>query len=49
MCITGHVHESAGIDRIGGTTVVNAGAFRDGGYIVVSLRPGGLGAELKRL
>lgn len=49
VCITGHIHESAGIDHIGRTAVVNAGALRDGGYIVVSLGTGGLTAELKRL
>jgi len=49
VCITGHIHESAGIDHIGRTTVVNAGAFHAGGYIAVTLGPGGLGAELKRL
>lgn len=49
VCITGHVHESAGIDHIGRTTVVNAGAFRDGGYIVVSLGLDGLHAQLQHL
>ncbi len=48
-CITGHIHESAGIDRIGRTTVVNAGALRDGGYIVVSLDAAGLTVGLQRL
>jgi Icc-related predicted phosphoesterase len=49
VCVTGHIHESAGVDRIGRTTVVNAGAFRDGGYIVVTDRPDGLAAELRYL
>jgi Icc-related predicted phosphoesterase len=49
VCVTGHIHESAGIDHIGHTTVVNAGAFRDGGYIVVTAGPDGLAAELKYL
>lgn len=35
VCITGHIHESAGVDRIGPTTVLNAGPFKGGGYIVV--------------
>ena len=48
-CITGHIHESAGIDRIGATVVVNAGAFRDGGYIVVTETADRLDAELRRL
>lgn len=49
VCITGHIHESAGIDRIGRTTVVNAGPVHTGGYIVVSLGSRGLEAELRRL
>jgi len=49
VCVTGHIHESAGVDRIGRTTVLNAGALRDGGYIVVTDSGGGLTAELKHL
>ena len=49
VCITGHIHESPGVDRIGRTTVVNAGLLREGGYIVVTLGANGLSAELKRL
>ena len=36
VCISGHIHESAGVDRIGTTTIVNAGPFKSGGYVVVS-------------
>lgn len=35
VCITGHIHESAGVDRIGPTVILNAGPFKGGGYIVV--------------
>jgi Icc-related predicted phosphoesterase len=35
VCISGHIHESAGVDTIGRTTILNAGPFKDGGYIVV--------------
>jgi Icc-related predicted phosphoesterase len=49
VCITGHIHESAGVDRIRRTVVINAGALRDGGYIVVDTTPAGLRAELCRL
>jgi len=49
VCITGHIHESAGVDRIGRTTVVNAGALRDGGYVVVDSGPGGLEVCLRRV
>ena len=49
VCITGHIHESAGVDRIGRTTVVNAGALGAGGYIVVEAACDGLQAELRRV
>jgi Icc-related predicted phosphoesterase len=49
VCISGHIHESAGVDRIGRTTVVNAGALRDGGYVVVEAGAGGVSAELRRV
>lgn len=32
LCFTGHIHEAAGIDTIGRTTVVNPGPFSRGGY-----------------
>lgn len=35
VAVVGHVHEGRGIDRIGATTVVNPGAFRDGGYAIL--------------
>ncbi len=34
VCITGHIHESPGVDWIGRTKVLNAGPFSAGGYIV---------------
>src|SRR2546430_10031587 len=34
VCISGHIHESAGVDKIGPTTILNAGPFKGGGYIV---------------
>ena len=49
VCITGHIHESAGVDHVGRTEVLNAGALRDGGYIVVTTSAGGLTAELHHL
>src|SRR5262249_26692780 len=48
-CLTGQIHESAGVDHIGRTTIVNAGAFRDGGYIVVNAGSGSLDVELTAL
>lgn len=40
--ITGHIHESAGIDTIGNTTVINPGALTDGcyGWLTVSKSKG---------
>ena len=49
VCISGHIHESAGVDTIGPTTIVNAGPFKDGGYIVVRAADGRLDARLEFL
>ena len=35
VAVVGHIHEGRGIDRVGDTVVVNPGAFREGGYVVV--------------
>jgi Icc-related predicted phosphoesterase len=47
VCITGHIHESAGVDHIGRTPILNAGPFAAGGYIVVRYDKGKADAELK--
>ena len=49
ICISGHIHESPGVDRIGRTTILNAGPFKDGGYIVVEGGSDGLAARLEHL
>ena len=51
VCISGHIHESAGADRIGPTQIFNAGPFKGGGYIVVrnTERDGRLDARLEFL
>jgi Icc-related predicted phosphoesterase len=49
ICISGHIHESAGVDTIGPTTILNAGPFKDGGYIVVRAADGKLDARLEFL
>ncbi|MBE3604699.1 metallophosphoesterase family protein [bacterium] len=49
VCLSGHIHESAAIDAIGSTTIVNAGPFKDGGYIVVRSEGGRLAASLEFL
>ena len=48
-CLSGHIHESAAVDTIGPTTIVNAGPFKDGGYIVVESAGGNLAARLEFL
>lgn len=47
VCITGHIHESPGVDVIGRTKILNAGPFSAGGYIVIYSRDGTIDAELK--
>ncbi len=49
VCLSGHIHESAAIDTIAATTIVNAGPFKGGGYIVVSAEPARLSARLEFL
>ncbi len=49
VCISGHVHESAGADAIGATQVFNAGPFKGGGYVVVRSDSGRLDARLEFL
>ena len=47
VCISGHIHESSGKDKVGDTIVLNAGMFRDGWYIEVVIDKGVLSAMLK--
>lgn len=49
VCISGHIHESAGVDAIGPTRVFNAGPFKGGGYIVVRTAGPALEAQLEFL
>jgi uncharacterized protein len=49
VCISGHIHESAAVDQIGLTTVLNAGPFKGGGYIVVRSDGARLHAQLEFL
>ena len=37
LCLSGHIHEAAGIFRIGQTTVVNPGSWREGHYATAEL------------
>jgi hypothetical protein len=47
LCLTGHIHESRSVDRIGATMVVNPGDLASGGYALVTFANGVLAAELK--
>jgi Icc-related predicted phosphoesterase len=49
VAIVGHIHEGRGTDRVGGTLVLNAGALRDGGYVVVEDDGTQVTAEQRRL
>lgn len=37
IAVSGHVHEAIGVDKIGETTVLNPGPFRDGSYAYILL------------
>jgi Icc-related predicted phosphoesterase len=49
VCITGHIHESRAVDRIGKTQIINSGLFGAGGYAFIRLVEGELEAELRQL
>ena len=49
VCISGHIHESRGKDKIGDTMVLNAGMFRDGWYIEIDIDKGDVSATLKAI
>jgi len=49
LCISGHIHESAATDVIGPTTIINAGPFKGGGYIVVHADDSRVEAQLEFL
>lgn len=38
LVVTGHIHESAGIDKIGDTTVINPGSLAEGKYAWVEAK-----------
>lgn len=37
LCLSGHIHEAAGIFKIGQTTVVNPGSYREGHYALAEI------------
>lgn len=49
VCITGHIHESGGVDRIGETVVVNPGMLAQGGYVRLEIKDGKPVAKLMKV
>lgn len=49
LAVVGHIHEGRGVDRLGRTVVLNAGALRDGGYVVIEDDGRALTAGLRNL
>ena len=37
LCLSGHIHEAAGIFKIGQTTVINPGSYREGHYATAQI------------
>ena len=46
LCLTGHIHESAGIDNLGSTTIVNPGPAMHGNYAIVEVANDEVEAQL---
>lgn len=46
VCLTGHIHEAVGTDKIGDTIIVNPGMLKDGGYVEVVEKDGKLEVNL---
>jgi len=49
VCLTGHIHESSGIDTIGGTTVVNPGPAQKGFYAEIDIHDGTATVKLRSI
>ncbi len=47
LCLTGHIHEAVGKDRIGDTLILNPGMLKDGGYVELIVEEARLEATLK--
>ncbi len=47
--VTGHIHESAGSSKIGGTTVINPGPLADGNYVWLTVARSGDRWEVKQV
>ena len=49
VCLTGHIHEAKGEDRIGRTVIVNPGMLKKRGYVEIFKERGSLGVILKQM
>lgn len=49
VCLCGHIHESAAVDRLGRTVLVNTGTLASGGYAVLQLSGDMLTATLHQV
>jgi len=47
LCISGHIHESKGIDSIDNTPIYNSGMLRQGGWITINLSQSKLEVSLQ--
>ncbi len=49
LCLCGHIHESAGEDHIGKTTIINPGTFFEGGYVAIENKGNQITSELRNI
>ena len=49
LCLTGHIHEAVGKDKIGSTIIVNSGMLSDGGYTEIVKKGESLEVVLKKV
>jgi uncharacterized protein len=47
-CITGHIHESSGMDKIGKTHIINPGQLARGGYAYLEIKDGSADVEIRK-
>lgn len=47
VCFCGHIHEAQSVDRIDGTTIINPGPLRRGGYAYVEINGTAVTAEVR--
>lgn len=46
LCITGHIHEARGEDRIGSTHIINPGMLKNGGWVDINIHQSTVQATL---